>query len=325
MVRTIAPRDAQELIAEGEIDVVDVREPNEWATGHVPGARLVPLGQLRADLAAAALGPRVLFVCERGGRSKQAAALAAQSGSAEIFDLDGGTSGWRTAGLPLVVPETSASAPMGSASTGASVLTGPVPTAPTRPTSEEDSTELDAVVGENLRRLRAERKWSLDILAGMTGVGRQTLGQIELGRTVPSLGALWKIARAFEVPFSALLAQPTSLSTRIFRRSGARSITDSDGRFSSRALFSPDDKGTFEFYELFLAARAREVAEAHAPGTRENLLVTQGRLVLELGSETHELAKGDAIAFTADVPHAYVNPTNEECWMSLVMTYPRVL
>jgi quercetin dioxygenase-like cupin family protein len=89
---------------------------------------------------------------------------------------------------------------------------------------------------------------------------------------------------------------------------------------SSRALFSPDDKGGFEFYELFLAGHSREDAEAHAPGTRENLLVTTGRLVLEIGSERHDLAKGDAIAFTADVPHAYVNPASEECWMSLVMT-----
>lgn len=298
MVRSVAPSDAQELIAKGNIDVVDVREPHEWATGHVPGARLVPLGQLRADFAGAEIGKRVLFVCEKGGRSQQAAQLAEQNGAAEVYSLDGGTSGWRTAGLPITEPPKSA---------------------------VEETTELDAIVGENLKRLRTERSWTLDIVAGMTGVGRQTLGQIELGRTVPSLGTLWKIARAFDVPFSVLLAQPTNLGTRIFRRSNARPIVDADGRFSSRALFSPDDKGRFEFYELFLAARSREEAEPHAPGTRENLLVTQGRLVLELGKETFELAKGDAIAFTADVPHAYVNASNEECWMSLVMTYPRTL
>ncbi|MBL8609275.1 MAG: rhodanese-like domain-containing protein, partial [Myxococcales bacterium] len=42
MVRYIGPRDAESLIQKGGIDVVDVREPHEWATGHVPGARLVP-------------------------------------------------------------------------------------------------------------------------------------------------------------------------------------------------------------------------------------------------------------------------------------------
>lgn len=294
MVRNVAPRDAQELIAKGDIDVVDVREPHEWMTGHVPGARLVPLGQLTT----ATIGKRVLFICERGGRSVRA---AERSTAEEVYNLEGGTFAWRAAGLPIEVP-TAESAPA---------------------TAAEETTELDAIVGANLKRLREERGWNLDVLAGMTGVGRQTLGQIELGRTVPSLGTLWKIANAMGLPFSSLLARPTDATTRIFRRSTAKKIEDADGRFSSRALFSPDDKGSFEFYELFLAARAREDAEAHAPGTRENLLVTQGRLVLELGAESFELSKGDAIAFTADVKHAYVNPSNEECWMSLVMTYPR--
>lgn len=295
MTKNVAPRDAQELIAKGEIDVVDVREPHEWATGHIPGARLVPLGRLRGDFEGARVGTRVLFLCERGGRSAQAADLATQRGVEEIYNLEGGTAGWRDAGLPIVAPEKGA---------------------------DEELTELDAVVGANFKRLRAERGWSLDVVAGMTGVARQTLGQIENGRTVPSLGTLWKIARAFEVPFSVLLAQPTTQATRIFRRAGAKPIVDSDGRFTSRALFSPDETGALEFYELFLAARSREEAEPHAPGTREHLLVTQGRLTLELGAESFELGKGDAIAFTADVKHAYVNPANEECWMSLVMTYP---
>jgi rhodanese-related sulfurtransferase/transcriptional regulator with XRE-family HTH domain len=297
MVKSITARDAQELIAKGGVDVVDVRESHEWATGHIPGARLVPLGQLRADPEGARLGATVLFVCERGGRSMRAAELADARGIAAVYSLDGGTLGWRDAKLPIEQPAT-------------------------LPAEEGASPELDAVVGENVKRLRAARGYTLDVLAGLSGVGRQTLGQIELGRSVPSLGTLWKIARAFEVPFATLLARPGTAETRIFRAASAKKIVGADGRFSSRALFSPDDKGSFEFYELWLAGHGREDAEPHAPGTRENLVVTAGRLVLELGKDRFELAKGDAIAFTADVAHAYVNPTSEECFMNLVMTYP---
>jgi rhodanese-related sulfurtransferase/transcriptional regulator with XRE-family HTH domain len=297
MVRSIAAREALDFIAKGGVDVVDVREPHEWATGHVPGARLIPLGQLRADPEGAALGAKVLFVCERGGRSQHAAELADARGIAEVVTLEGGTLAWRAAGLPVEQPE-----------------------AP--PADENLSPDLDAVVAANTKRLRTARGYTLDVLAGLSGVGRQTLGQIELGRAVLSLGTLWKIARAFEVPFSALIARPGSAETRIFRSANAQRIVGTDGRFSTRALFSPDDKGGFELYELWLAGHGREDAEAHAPGTRENLVVTAGRLVLELGKERFELAKGDAIAFTADVAHAYVNPATEECWMNLVMTYP---
>ena len=76
-----------------------------------------------------------------------------------------------------------------------------------------------------------------------------------------------------------------------------------------------------EFYELFLAAHSREDAQPHQPGTRENLIVTAGRLVMHVAGVQHELGEGDAIVFTADVPHAYVNPGGEDCWMYLVMTY----
>ena len=245
---------------------------------------------------AANLTARVLFVCERGGRSLQAAELAQARGVAEPYSLDEGTAGWRAAGLPIVQP----AAP---------------------PAEEGAAPELDAVVGSNVKELRTQRGYSLDVLAGLSGVGRQTLGQIELGRTVPSLGTLWKIARAFDVPFAALLARPGTTETRVFRHASAKRIVGADGRFSTRALFSPDDKHSFEFYELWLAGHGREDAEPHAPGTRENLVVNAGRLVLEIGGERHELARGDAIEFTADVPHAYVNPASEECWANLVMTY----
>jgi transcriptional regulator with XRE-family HTH domain len=185
----------------------------------------------------------------------------------------------------------------------------------------ENDPELDAVVGENVRTLRTERGLTLDVLAGLSGVGRQTLGQIELGRTVPSVATLWRIARAFEVPFSSLLARPVARTTTLLRLARAKRIVSADGRFSSRALFPPRERGKVEIYELWLSPHGREDAEAHAPGTRENLVVTAGRLVLDVGDETFELAKGDAIEFFADVPHAYINPASEECWMHLVMTY----
>jgi len=53
----------------------------------------------------------------------------------------------------------------------------------------------------------------------------------------------------------------------------------------------------------------------------ENLIVSRGRLEVHAGGERFELAQGDAIVFSADVPHAYVNAGSEECWMYLVMLY----
>ena len=172
-----------------------------------------------------------------------------------------------------------------------------------------------------MRTLRTQRNLTLDQLARITGLSRTVLGQIELGKTPPSVSTVWRIAQAFEVPFSTLLATPERAGTRVLRAQDARRLVSPDGRFSSRALYPFEEKPSAELYELHLAAHSREDAQAHQPGTRENLVVTTGRLELEVGSDRYELGKNDAIVFTADVPHSYVNPGSEECVMYLVMTY----
>jgi rhodanese-related sulfurtransferase len=102
MIHSLTPLQAQELIAFGGLDIVDVREPSEWAEGHLPGARLVPLGQLRANPRALLPRDRVLFVCAAGVRSQTAAKVAAGLGLGDLYNLSGGTRSWTAAGLPLV-------------------------------------------------------------------------------------------------------------------------------------------------------------------------------------------------------------------------------
>ncbi len=102
MIQTLTPRQAQELIAQGDVDVVDVRELNEWHGGHIAGARHVPLAQLRANPMAALPRDGVIFVCAAGVRSETAARVAHSHGLTRLYNLSGGTRGWDKAGLPLV-------------------------------------------------------------------------------------------------------------------------------------------------------------------------------------------------------------------------------
>ncbi len=81
--------------------VLDVREPHEYESGHVPGAQLIPLGRL-ADTAHAlrADGP-VYVICQGGNRSRLGAQHLAERGH-DARSVIGGTSGWVGAGLPVV-------------------------------------------------------------------------------------------------------------------------------------------------------------------------------------------------------------------------------
>jgi transcriptional regulator with XRE-family HTH domain len=192
--------------------------------------------------------------------------------------------------------------------------------APAAPAASE-TTDLAPVVGANLRRLRTRRGLSLERLAQISGVSRAMLGQIELGQSAPTINVLWKIARALEVTFSALISARTQSGALVLRSADSKILTNKDRSFSSRALFPFDEPRRVEFYELRLAGGAVEDADAHPPGTTENLVVTAGQIEIDVAGDTHRLETGDSILFEADTPHAYRNPGRAEAVMYLVMTY----
>lgn len=105
MVVSISPEELHTLVAEsGSIELIDVRNPDEWDTGHIPGARLVPLEQFRSDPdAVLSRGTTLVFICAKGVRSMQAAKLAERFGYDNIYNLDGGTKEWARRGLALAV------------------------------------------------------------------------------------------------------------------------------------------------------------------------------------------------------------------------------
>ena len=189
-----------------------------------------------------------------------------------------------------------------------------------------ETSDLAPVVGVNLRRLRVRRGLSLEKLSQRSGVSRAMLGQIELGQSAPTINVLWKIARALDVTFATLIQAREAGGTMVLKKQQAKVLTSNEGVFSSRALFPFDGPRRAEFYELRLTPKGVEVADAHAPGTVENLVVVEGQLEISLTrndgpNELHRLDAGDAILFEADVPHSYVNVGANDCVMYLVMTY----
>jgi transcriptional regulator with XRE-family HTH domain len=193
---------------------------------------------------------------------------------------------------------------------------------PPRPATIENTADLALSIGRNLRRLRVRQGHSLERLASVSGVSRAMLGQIELGKSVPTISLLWKVAKALDVPFSALnVVDSEAASNRVLRANEAKILTSRDGNFISRALFPHDGERKVEFYELELGPHASEHADAHATGTVENLIVAQGEVEIKAGAEIYHLKTKDAILFHADVPHVYRNTGAEKAVMYLVMSY----
>jgi rhodanese-related sulfurtransferase len=97
-VSEIAPKDALKLYGQ-EVVFLDVREPNEWNLGHVPGAIHIPRGQLETKVEQAIdRSKRVVVYCAGGSRSALATDTLQQMGYQQVTSLQDGFRGWADAG-----------------------------------------------------------------------------------------------------------------------------------------------------------------------------------------------------------------------------------
>jgi transcriptional regulator with XRE-family HTH domain len=176
--------------------------------------------------------------------------------------------------------------------------------------------------GKNLKRLRTRRGYSLDRLADLSGVSRAMIGQIESGKSSPTISLLWKLATALGVEFDHLLTRQDARGVTVLRREQSHVLTLSGGKFASRALFRREHEGNVEFYELTIAPQHREEFTAELPGSRENLIVASGALTVAVGAAPPlDLERGDAVAFEADVARRYVNRGAQETVLYLVKSF----
>lgn len=94
-VREIQPSQLAERLHDGEkLEIIDVREPYEWQIGHIPGARLVPLDRIVAEIPRLDKRRETILYCKVGVRSMYAARQLADAGVSEVRNLAGGILRW---------------------------------------------------------------------------------------------------------------------------------------------------------------------------------------------------------------------------------------
>jgi transcriptional regulator with XRE-family HTH domain len=169
--------------------------------------------------------------------------------------------------------------------------------------------EINQLVAGSVRQLRQARDLTLEELARLSGVSRAMLSQIETLKVNPTIAVLWRISTGLGVPFAELLGQDEPPSVSVMRRREAQYLYSHDRSFRSRPLLARVPGHPVELYEIWLAPKAAQDADAHLEGSRELLSVLRGRVCLDAGGERIELASGDAVLFAADRPHRYTNPT----------------
>lgn len=173
---------------------------------------------------------------------------------------------------------------------------------PSRPAVNEAA--VSSLVGRNLRRLRKLNRLSLEELSQQSGVSRAMLGQIELGKSIPSIKTLWQVAQALNVSVSwfleseplsqVLLMDPPEDSPTVLRA----------GEGELRSLQHLGDGARDAFYELRLAPHAVLSLPASAVARRVNAVVASGSLCVEVDDVVHVVSSRQALQYRS--AHALV-------------------
>ncbi len=99
-IREVSPAEVKAMLERNEpVVYLDVREPNEWNLGHIPGAVHLPRGNLESKLEGMVdRSKKVVVYCARGNRSALAALTMKQMGYEDVASMSAGFAGWADAG-----------------------------------------------------------------------------------------------------------------------------------------------------------------------------------------------------------------------------------
>ncbi|MCY7346709.1 MAG: rhodanese-like domain-containing protein [Pyrinomonadaceae bacterium] len=99
-IKQISVEQAKDAIGAKDTQFIDVRTTGEYAGGHAPKAANFPLDALNKDLAKLDKDQPVYVICQTGKRSQKGAEILQKAGFKSIYNINGGTSAWESAGFP---------------------------------------------------------------------------------------------------------------------------------------------------------------------------------------------------------------------------------
>ena len=182
--------------------------------------------------------------------------------------------------------------------------------------------DVTSIVAANAKRIREQKKLTLEGAAAATGVSRSMLAQIEKGEVNPTISVLWKIANGYKVSFTALVEDGRE-GVRVVRKGEQPPLEADGGRYLNHPLFALRDNRPFEMYRIVVKPQGSLEAQPHLKGAEEYIAVFAGQVEIGVGEERYRLEAGDAIRFCADQPHSYRSLGEEEVQLSMVIYYSK--
>ena len=170
---------------------------------------------------------------------------------------------------------------------------------------------MNLIVARNIKRLREEKKLSMDELAKLSGVSKSMLAQIERGTANPSLGVLGKITSGLRVEFQELI-QPPRVDCCLVTPEELLPTKELEGQYRVWTCLPYEDTRLIEVYRIEVEPGGIYVSGSHGEKTREYLVVTEGVLTVECHGQSCQIRKDQVFKFETDQDHIYRNEGGEK-------------
>ena len=169
---------------------------------------------------------------------------------------------------------------------------------------------------------------SLDMLAERTGVSKSMLGQIERGKTNPTVSTIGKIVEGLKVPFEQLIYDRKEIMERVSMTKTAALTSpeeapvfkEKEGQYRIYVMLPFDAGRNFEIYQGELDGKAQMESESYGEQTWEYLTVVSGEIELILDDQSFHVKRGSSLYFACDRKHVYRNAGEEKAVCNMIIT-----
>jgi transcriptional regulator with XRE-family HTH domain len=175
-------------------------------------------------------------------------------------------------------------------------------------------------LGERIRAIRQLRRRTLKEIATAAGISESFLSQLERGRTNATIATLQRLATALGIEVSDLFSTGSS-RPRVIRREAREFVAwGSQGR---KALLTPKPFHSLEVVVARFEPGGSTGDEPYTHGDSEELLiVVEGSVHVQLGTEIHDVTAGDSVHYQSSTPHRVSNPYDEIAEVLFVISPP---
>lgn len=175
-------------------------------------------------------------------------------------------------------------------------------------------------LGERIRAIRQLRRRTLKEIATAAGISESFLSQLERGRTNATIATLQRLATALGIEVSDLFSTGSS-RPRVIRREAREFVAwGSQGR---KALLTPKPFHSLEIVVARFEPGGSTGDEPYTHGDSEELLiVVEGSVHVQLGTEIHDVTAGDSVHYQSSTPHRVSNPYDETAEVLFVISPP---